>query len=130
MEDDSLLHSFAVDDDDEDWNPSMDKEELMRQLRSNEELEELCRNTHNMVGVKDEREIEEKEDQFEKITVNGSVLEDTCEPLNQKDNEKQLKISRATLAAREIKNVNDGYFGAYGSFGIHREMLSDKVCEV
>ncbi|OAY77460.1 putative protein arginine N-methyltransferase 3 [Ananas comosus] len=127
MEDDSLLHSIAVDDDDEDWNPSMDKEELMRQLMSNEELEELCRNTHNMVGVKDEREIEEKEDQFEKITVNGSVLEDTCEPLNQKDNEKQLKISRATLAAREIKNVNDGYFGAYGSFGIHREMLSDKV---
>ncbi|XXG41195.1 hypothetical protein AAC387_Pa01g1713 [Persea americana] len=31
------------------------------------------------------------------------------------------------VSAKEIKNVNESYFGAYSSFGIHREMLSDKV---
>nr|AFK34241.1 unknown [Lotus japonicus] len=29
--------------------------------------------------------------------------------------------------AKRIKKVNENYFGAYSLFGIHREMLSDKV---
>ncbi|KAG2372505.1 protein arginine N-methyltransferase [Vigna angularis] len=29
--------------------------------------------------------------------------------------------------AKHIKKVNESYFGSYSSFGIHREMLSDKV---
>ena len=31
------------------------------------------------------------------------------------------------LVAKDIKKVNENYFGAYSSFEIHREMISDKV---
>ncbi|KAI4382947.1 hypothetical protein MLD38_008838 [Melastoma candidum] len=31
------------------------------------------------------------------------------------------------VAANSVRSVNENYFGAYSSFGIHREMLSDKI---
>ncbi|CAH9085162.1 unnamed protein product [Cuscuta epithymum] len=31
------------------------------------------------------------------------------------------------IARKKINNINSSYFGAYSSFGIHREMISDKV---
>ena len=43
----------------------------------------------------------------------------------QEDN--QLKIARQIFDRNDIKNANENYFGSYGSFAIHREMLSDKV---
>ena len=55
---------------------------------------------------------------------NGSAVKENLRELHQNRNDKQL---RASFAAREINNVNENYFGAYGSFGIHREMISDKV---
>ena len=38
------------------------------------------------------------------------------------------KVSFAQVAAKERYSINQTYFGSYSTFGIHREMLSDKVC--
>lgn len=33
----------------------------------------------------------------------------------------------STIIAKEMTDINKNYFGSYSSFGIHREMISDKV---
>lgn len=110
MVDDALLHSFLGgddDDDDDDCSEMISREEVMKELAINGDLAEK------------EVSIESISEDFDKIMPNGSGQK------NQKD--KQLRVSVANVAAREIMKVNENYFGAYGSFGIHREMLSDKV---
>ncbi|KAG0556222.1 hypothetical protein KC19_11G036100 [Ceratodon purpureus] len=47
--------------------------------------------------------------------------------LPKKKGKKDLKVTFAEVAKREARNVNKDYFGSYSAFGIHREMLSDKV---
>lgn len=48
-----------------------------------------------------------------------------------KDNkDKKLRVSFAKVAEREMRNANRDYFGSYSAFGIHREMLSDRVLDV
>lgn len=44
-----------------------------------------------------------------------------------KKDRKDLKVTFSEVAKRELRNVNNDYFGSYSAFGIHREMLSDKV---
>lgn len=139
MADDPLLHSFAGAEDDEDYNVLIDKEELMRELGSNEDLTELCKesqeilnngiselNIADAIGNKQDH-AENMISHFEKMEAKGILIEENLEPFHQKRKDKQLMVSIANVAEREIKNVNENYFGVYGSFGIHREMLSDKV---
>lgn len=38
-----------------------------------------------------------------------------------------MGVSIAKVTANAIKSINKSYFGSYSSFGIHREMISDKV---
>lgn len=107
LEDDPLLHSLSMDDDDyDDVNGDvsdvklMDREEIVKQI-----------NRPNL---------ERLEDQLGKLMENGVGEEES--------KERNLKVVRKGAAARERKDVDEDYFGAYSSFGIHREMLSDKVC--
>lgn len=44
-----------------------------------------------------------------------------------KTNEKQLRTYKLKFASNNVKIVNEDYFGSYSSFGIHREMISDKA---
>jgi protein arginine N-methyltransferase 3 len=44
-----------------------------------------------------------------------------------KPSDKHSKVSLMNLVDKDIKKANANYFGAYSSFGIHREMISDKV---
>ncbi|KAH7437356.1 hypothetical protein KP509_05G067400 [Ceratopteris richardii] len=44
-----------------------------------------------------------------------------------KKHRNKLKVSFTEVAARERYSINQSYFGSYSTFGIHREMLSDKV---
>ncbi|XP_078171173.1 protein arginine methyltransferase 3 [Carex rostrata] len=106
LEDDPLLHSLSMDDDDyDDVNGDvsdvklMDREEIVKQI-----------NRPNL---------ERLEDQLGKLMENGVGEEES--------KERNLKVVRKGAAARERKDVDEDYFGAYSSFGIHREMLSDKV---
>lgn len=67
------------------------------------------------LGLQDEQKISVK-------TSNGTEPK----PAKKKD-KKDLKVTFAEVAKREARNVNKDYFGSYSAFGIHREMLSDKV---
>ncbi|KAJ6818497.1 putative protein arginine N-methyltransferase 3 [Iris pallida] len=138
MVDDALLHSFACDEDDEDFTASISKEELMRELMNNEGINDLSNGIHGIDRDDSEldipHKIERKETHGENMsdhsgrTMSNDIIGgNTLGELHQKQKDKSLRVSFANIAAREIKTVNENYFGAYGSFGIHREMISDKV---
>ena len=44
-----------------------------------------------------------------------------------KTKDKRSQVTFSNVAEKEIKTINESYFGAYSRFGIHREMLSDQV---
>ncbi|XP_077244620.1 protein arginine methyltransferase 3 [Tasmannia lanceolata] len=145
MEDDALLHSFCEDEDDEDdYIPTIDREELMRELVDANDITKICideeslgdivpleLNALNENGIKKACQTVgsclNMGNNLEMAMANGIGSGQDLGSLCQKRKDKNLRISFANVAAREIKNVNESYFGAYGSFGIHREMLSDKV---
>ncbi|XP_039132604.1 probable protein arginine N-methyltransferase 3 isoform X3 [Dioscorea cayenensis subsp. rotundata] len=136
--DDALLHSFAGNEDEDDDPVSVDKEELMRELMSSGVLEEIRVDSELITEINSsDLDVCEKNGVQEGPCVDGnaskcseriltkdSVGDLVIPPQKQKD--KQLRVSFANVAAKEIKTVNEDYFGAYGSFGIHRVMLSDK----
>lgn len=63
----------------------------------------------------------------EAIDVDDREVIELESKLPKKKNKKDLKVTFAEVAKREARNVNKDYFGSYSAFGIHREMLSDKV---
>ncbi|XP_074566171.1 putative protein arginine N-methyltransferase 3 isoform X2 [Curcuma longa] len=112
MEDDPLLHSFGGDEDEEDDPMTINKEEIMRELIDGEKLPRLYNGGRNILNGD--------------ASV-SNVFTETEDKAECKHKDEQLRESFANIAAKEIRNVNENYFGAYGSFGIHREMLSDKA---
>ncbi|KAG8391100.1 hypothetical protein BUALT_Bualt01G0152700 [Buddleja alternifolia] len=64
---------------------------------------------------------------LEKLVMNGfNNIADVIPPSRNTESEKYTVFS-TKIAANEIKNINKNYFGSYSSFGIHRDMISDKV---
>lgn len=123
MEDDSLLHSLSIfDDDDEekDCGMPMGKGEFSA---GNGRLAEPQDNSLNTI-IDDCSDISAR---FEKSVSTESLDGDSNVSLSEEQSDRQLKITRASVTAKEIKSVDDSYFGSYSSFGIHREMLGDKV---
>lgn len=146
LQDDSLLYNFEEDEDViEVTTASFDKEELMREFRISEDLESINLDDDNLVekvetafGAINEPEESKVASSSsnrlsnllmspDNVRVNGTTDGLENEPLHPEREDKHLKIAFANASAREKKNVNDGYFGAYSSFGIHREMISDKI---
>ena len=137
--DDALLHSFAGNEDEDDDPVPVDKGELMRELMSSGALEEIRIDSELITEISSSNlDVCEKNgvregpcvdgnacNGSERIMAKDSVGDLVVPPQKQKD--KQLRVSFANVAVKEIKVVNEDYFGAYGSFGIHRVMLSDKV---
>lgn len=120
--DDALLHGFVGDDDDDDneddeCNELISREEVMREFMNNGGLGE----TFDAAFDNKEVVVKNVTKDFEQMMMNSTVVKGNLGGLHQNWSNKQLR------AAREIKNVNESYFGGYGSFGIHREMISDKV---
>ena len=79
---------------------------------------------------------------FEELCIEGreygaSASDDHLNPENsngsgskeveEKANDKELSACFPNRHAKDVKFVNEGYFGSYSSFGIHREMLGDKA---
>ncbi|KAH9621976.1 hypothetical protein KSS87_010214 [Heliosperma pusillum] len=137
MDGDSLLFSFDQDEDleEDECMPSVDEEEFVKIFED-----------ARITGLDDEMVIESESRQS---SVLGQELASTskacphvaCSSAKGMSNgvgenvglsdRKQTnfchRASLANVAASEIKKVNEGYFGSYSSFGIHREMLSDKI---
>lgn len=114
-QEDSLLYSFA--DDEEDEEEPLDREELM------EDLQKL-----GNLSIDDEAI-------GETSASNSNGLKKSCADdliVNGKDAETDVGVPRGCdgrLVGRNIRKVNENYFGSYSSFGIHKEMISDKVMQ-
>ncbi|XP_058226018.1 probable protein arginine N-methyltransferase 3 [Rhododendron vialii] len=64
---------------------------------------------------------------YQEVKVSSVDVNKSGLPSDMNSTDKDLEVSFAKVEANEIKNVNKNYFGLYSSFGIHREMISDKV---
>ncbi|XP_073038806.1 probable protein arginine N-methyltransferase 3 [Primulina eburnea] len=135
LQDDALLYSFGEEDEDEDGDTMpIDKEELESYLSQMENI-----SIHD-IGVSDkyastfmiplengEKEVVCMLDKEERVILNGDSNETGgISPYRSWKNE-ICAASSSKIAANEIKNINKNYFGAYSSYGIHREMISDKA---
>ncbi|RWR79740.1 Protein arginine N-methyltransferase [Cinnamomum micranthum f. kanehirae] len=145
MQEDAVLHNFGEDEDGEDdCAISVDNEELMQELVNAYDLREISLDDDNTLGIVPSEHGAPSENgakgssfctsnclnmgsHLEMGTANGTALREDMGSPSRKKKDKNLKVSFAGVSAKEIKNVNESYFGAYSSFGIHREMLSDKV---
>ncbi|KAM0903188.1 hypothetical protein ACQ4PT_018815 [Festuca glaucescens] len=108
MEDDSLLHSLSIDDDDDEDEDNCGMPMERGQCSAgNGVFAELPGNKLSTITER-----------------NGS---DISPQFHHEMNDSHLKVARASVNAKAIKTFDDNYFGSYSSFGIHREMLSDKV---
>lgn len=123
MEDDSVLHSLFMDDDEEDEECGISMER--GQCSAGERV--LAEPLGNKLSTLSERNGSEISAQFEKRCTIGSTQGEDRESFAHETNDSQLKVARASVNAKAIKTVDDNYFGSYSSFGIHREMLGDKV---
>ncbi|CAN7010634.1 unnamed protein product [Brassica rapa subsp. trilocularis] len=108
-QEDSLLYSFADDEEEDEEEEGLDREGLI------EDLQKLGDLSIDDVSInKDVTLISNKQS-----CVDGLVV------VNGKDEE--ARVCDGRLAGRNIRKVNENYFGSYSSFGIHKEMISDKV---
>lgn len=117
LQDDPLLYSFCEDDDEECDNMSVDTSELESYLSQFEHID-----------IHDESSSDRCASDLIVPCENGGkdVASSSCKDMRNRENEME-NIPSTKIVAKEIKSVNKNYFGAYSSFGIHREMISDKV---
>ncbi|XP_076927323.1 putative protein arginine N-methyltransferase 3 [Bidens hawaiensis] len=99
MEEDNLLFSFDEDEADDD---------------------DMARNTDGIETMS----IDDKSD-GESYQVNGNTSISASN--EESSNGKRFNESSLSAVDRNVMIVNKDYFGSYSSFGIHKEMLSDKV---
>lgn len=143
MQDDSLLYSFGDDEEPEDdYTTAAEKEELMNDLRKFEEIntgsdihgEQFAVNCNTSGGNISKNVAAASNENLNtgsssgKSTVNGMISSKHSGSSDRVTDDKQLRTYIPKLVANDIKIVNEDYFGSYSSFGIHREMLSDKAC--
>lgn len=113
IQDDALLHSFEEDENvDDDCTLAVDREQLLAELEVDYGFSEMSTTMENFLGQSS-------------CPSNGSNDVDTA--VESKKAGKHLAVSSRNSASGDIKIVNENYFSAYSSFGIHREMISDKV---
>ncbi|RID63897.1 hypothetical protein BRARA_E02860 [Brassica rapa] len=124
LQEDSLLYSFADDEEEEDEEEALDREDLIEDLRKLGDLS-----------------IVDDEAGGESSVSNNGKCKDVCLISNSDDRKqscadglvvvngkgKEPRVCDGRLVGRNIRKVNENYFGSYSSFGIHREMISDKV---
>ncbi|KAL8154873.1 hypothetical protein AgCh_000282 [Apium graveolens] len=140
LPEDPLLHNFFEDDEcEEDYNVIADDDELVR-IWNTEKLKIDDESDLKTVAPACNTSLKDGSKQSVCASATHSTLEvpsekvpvSSCNSSNGRlsfgnPNNKPLRISPAKISENEIFNVNRSYFGSYSSFGIHREMISDKV---
>lgn len=131
MQDDSLLYSFAEDEEGEDEQISLIDEDLMRDLKNTEEIYGDGQNSvENAVVNDDACDVSSRKETAsvsDKELINGKGSRGCVSSIDKDPEEGYLMANSRNHIAKHIKKANESYFGSYSSFGIHREMLSDKV---
>ncbi|XP_022745039.1 probable protein arginine N-methyltransferase 3 [Durio zibethinus] len=139
MQEDSLLYSFGGDEEDEDdYNTSFDEGEIVRDFGN------VCIDDDNTAEEIELNSVTSNKDRnkavmtvsnghlslansSKRITDNGLDYGETARPCDSNTKDKQSRVFIADVVEKDIKKVNESYFGSYSSFGIHRDMISDKV---
>lgn len=130
LNEDALLYSFDEDDEGEDDmdNMPIDKEELIKDLEQISideddftlETEENKPTAFSLSGG--------KSTSLTNTTLSNGVVSAEGGVSSYKNNhDLDSSLYIAKVAANKIKDVNKNYFGGYSSYGIHRDMISDKV---
>ncbi|XVE52324.1 hypothetical protein DITRI_Ditri02bG0113900 [Diplodiscus trichospermus] len=141
MLEDSLLYSFGGDDEEDDCNTSFDKEEIVRDFCKvciddddddddiAEEIEyaETSYKDRNKSVMTVSNGRLSLANSSKRMTDNGMDHGESVKPSDSITNDKQSRVYSADVVEKDIKKINDSYFGSYGSFGIHRDMISDKI---
>lgn len=141
MRDDALLQCFDDDefDDDDEVNAPVEQEDLVG-TTINIDFSDCVGNWTSTEGNSFSLNCSNGEGSRKEVclangvsNLNGNLMED------KKDTEKNLRepkhvleskkqrLSMSNTSAKQLKDANDSYFGAYGTYGIHREMIGDKV---
>lgn len=127
LPDDPLLYSFSGDEeDDNDYSDSVDKEQVLREFGN---IDGICLEEDNcgQNPASSSGKLEENDREEVSFASNGRGTNGIFESPNGKQALKDSKVSSTNLAYKDIKKANQSYFDSYSSFGIHREMISDKV---
>ncbi|KAL6582216.1 Protein arginine N-methyltransferase 3 [Orobanche minor] len=123
LQDDSLLYSFGEDDEDEEGDTmSVDREELASYMSQFEHIDMHDGGASEIsaselvipfeYGTKDAVLSFDKDISAAK-PLEGVTVDNTSIPVGGQTN--------------KIKDINKNYFNSYSSFGIHKDMISDKV---
>lgn len=126
MENDHLLFSFDEDvDDDEDMVENLDTMSIDDKM----DLETYASNFELLKSCK-ENEVASVSENNGASSSNGAAVK-SCNAekggaYDKVSNDKK-SITFSVNVDRDIMIVNKDYFGSYSSFGIHKEMISDKV---
>lgn len=129
MQDDSLLYNFGEFEEGEDEETSTMDEDLVRDLKdaiygdNQDAVKKLVVNDDAYVSD-DRSSLPSSSD---KELVNGKDSRGSISSIDKNPEEGSLISNPQNHIATHIRKVNESYFGSYSSFGIHREMLSDKV---
>lgn len=142
LQDDSVLYSFGEDEEGEDdYSVAVDKDELMSDVRHFEEIcidheihvEKIATDSDTSCES-GKRDVDSSSNGYSntasssgKVTANGVSSGEHVGLADRKTIVKNIRAYIPNHGSKDIKNINDDYFGSYSSFGIHREMLSDKV---
>ncbi|XP_010464990.1 PREDICTED: probable protein arginine N-methyltransferase 3 [Camelina sativa] len=128
LQDDSLLYSFADDEEDEEEEDTFDRDEAMEDL---EKLGDLSIDVEALgetsMSSSDKSNINGSKDVNLLSNCNGMKEQSSAGDLIVNGKDAEPKVCDGRLVNRNIRKVNENYFGSYSSFGIHKEMLSDKV---
>ncbi|KMZ71585.1 protein arginine methyltransferase 3 [Zostera marina] len=140
MRDDALLQSFDDDgfDDDNEVNAPVEQEELAGTM-TNIDFSDCVGKWNDTKANSSYSNCSNGEGSRKVVclvngvpNLNGDLMEDkidiekNCIEPNHVFETKQM-LAMANASAKQLKDVNDSYFGAYGTYGIHREMIGDKV---
>jgi protein arginine N-methyltransferase 3 len=129
MQDDSLLYNFGEFEEGEDEQTSVMDEDLVTDLKNaiygddQDALKKLVVNETASVSD-DHSSLPSSSD---KELVNGKDSRGCILSIDKDPEEGSLMGNPQNHIITHIRKVNESYFGSYSSFGIHREMLSDKV---
>lgn len=129
MQDDSLLYNFGEFEEGEDEETSTMDEDLVRDLKdaiygdNQDAVKKLVVNDDAYVSD-DRSSLPSSSD---KELVNGKDSRGSISSIDKNPEEGSLISNPQNHIATHIRKVNESYFGSYSSFGIHREMLSDKA---
>ncbi|CAJ2638768.1 unnamed protein product [Trifolium pratense] len=129
MQDDSLLYNFGEFEEGEDEQSSVMDEDLVRDLKNaiygddQDAVKKLVVNEAASVSD-DHSSLPSSSD---KELVNGKDSRGCITSIDKDPEEGSLTGNPQNHIVTHIRKVNESYFGSYSSFGIHREMLSDKA---